>query len=214
MTREEVILREFGNVGAFITNTHVVFTSGRHGDAYLNKDAVYPHTELTSRLCFMLAEQFEKDEVETVIAPALGGIILSVWVAHHLTTLNRRQVHSTFAEKMPDGSFVIGRGYDKFIRGKRVLAVEDVFTTGGSAEEVVEVARAIGGNIIGVGGLCNRGGVTVRNVGNVPKLFTLTNVELNSWPEEECPLCKAGIPINTAVGKGRQFLEKMRCERA
>ncbi len=105
-----------------------------------------------------------------------------------------------------EDKFVIKRGYDKLITGKNVLVVEDVLTTGGSVRKVIEATRAIGGNVIGVGALWNRGGITSQNVANVPKLISLVNRKLDEWDEKDCPLCKQGVPININVGKGREFL--------
>ena len=206
MTETEV-LNVLSEVGAVIVDSHIVYTSGRHGTAYINKDAVYPYTKETSQLCRAFAQKFEVDDVEVVIAPAVGGVILSQWTAHHLSLIYHRQVFGVYAEKSENGdTFVIKRGYDKLITGKNALVVEDVLTTGGSAKKVVEATRAIGGNVIGLGALCNRGGITPKDVADIPKLIALANVKLDSWDEETCPLCEQNIPINTDVGKGREFL--------
>lgn len=204
---EQEVLRILGKVGAVITNSHIVYTSGRHGTAYVNKDAVYPHTKETSELCRAIAEQFVDDGVEVVIAPAIGGCILSNRVAEHLTDITGREVLGVYADKDGD-AFVIKRGYDKLIAGKNVLVVEDVLTTGGSAKKVVEATRAIGGNVVGLGVLCNRGGITPQDVADPPKLFALVNVKLDAWNEADCPLCAQGVPINTDVGKGREYLAR------
>jgi len=208
MNEQEVylILR---NVGAVIIDSHIVYTSGKHGTAYVNKDAVYPHTVETSHLCHALAERFVDDGVEAVIAPAIGGVILSQWTAYHLAWMNRHDVLGVYAEKSEDGrTFVIKRGYDKLIAGKKVLVVEDVVTTGGSAKRVIEAARAIGAHVIGLGILCNRGGITPKDMADVPKLTALMNVTLDAWEEADCPLCKRNVPVNTDVGKGREYLAR------
>ncbi len=203
------VLRILGEVGAVITDSHIVYTSGKHGTAYVNKDAVYPHTAITSSLCRAIAEQFLDDDVQVVIAPAVGGVILSQWVANHLTNRGYGEVLGVYAEKSEDGNtFVIKRGYDKLVAGKNVLVVEDVLTTGGSVKRVVEVVRAIGGNVVGLGVLCNRGGITPQDVANVPKLFSLVDVKLDAWDELDCPLCVQNVPVNTDVGKGREFLAR------
>jgi orotate phosphoribosyltransferase len=206
---EQQVLDMLGSVGAVITDSHIVYTSSKHGSAYVNKDAVYPHTRETSRLCRAIAEQFVDDNVQVVIAPAIGGVILMTWTARHLSdmSLNNREVLGVYAEKDGDG-FVIKRGYDKLLAGKNVLVVEDILTTGGSVKKVIEVTRALGGNIVGLAVLCNRGGITSQDVGGVPKLFALANVKLEAWDEAECPLCAQGVPINTDVGKGREFLAR------
>ena len=206
MTEPEV-LKILNQAGAVITGSHIVYTSGWHGEAYVNKDAVYPHTREVSKLCRAIAERFAKSGVEAVIAPAVGGVILSQWVAHHLTELTGREVLGLYAEKEGD-SFRIKRGYDRLVTGRKVLVVEDVLTTGGSVKKVVEAVRSAGGNVIAAAALCNRGGVTKTDLGEVPELCALVNLRLDSWEEEECPLCARKVPVNTAVGKGREFLAR------
>ena len=209
---EKRALEILNEAGAVMTNSHFVYASGRHGRVYVNKDAVYPHTAQTSRLCAEIAKRFQDDDVEVVIAPAIGGVILSQWTAWHLTELPRgREVLGVYAEKAEGDTFVIKRGYDRLIAGKNVLVVEDVLTTGGSARKVIEVTRAFGGEVVGLGALCNRGGVTPEDLGGVPKLHALVNVTLDTWSEEECLRngpCSEGVPINIDVGKGREFLAR------
>lgn len=206
---EQEVLQVLGKVGAVVTDSHIVYTSGKHGTAYVNKDAIYPHIAETSRLCRAIAERFADGNVQVVIAPAIGGVILSQWIAHHLTEMKGHDVFGVYAEKSEGGdTFVIRRGYDKLIAGKNVLVVEDVLTTGGSAKKVIEATRAIGGNVVGLGVLCNRGGIKPQDVADVPRLTALVNVKLDAWDEAACPLCEQNIPINTDVGKGREFLAR------
>ena len=208
MNQQEIIMI-LNRVGAVITDSHIVYTSGKHGSAYVNKDAIYPHTSQISSLCWEMAKWFALDNVQVVIAPAIGGVILSQWAAHHLSTINGHEVLSVYAEKDTSGdNFVIKRGYDKLITGKNVLVVEDVLTTGGSAKKVIEATRALGGNIVGLGVLCNRGGVTVQDVSDPPKMVSLVNIKLDAWDEAECPLCATNVPINIDVGKGREYLAR------
>ncbi|MEK7157999.1 MAG: phosphoribosyltransferase family protein [Patescibacteria group bacterium] len=196
-------------VGAILTNGHFVYTSGKHGDTYINKDALYPHPNVTSILCRGMAAAFAHDNIEVVVAPAIGAVILSQWVAYHLTELTGREVLAIYAEKEEYGgepAFVIKRGYEQIVPGKRVLVVEDVLTTGGSARKVVIITRGLGGDVIGVGALCNRGGIMVQDIASVPKLNALVNLPLQAWDPHLCPLCGGNVPINTQVGKGREFL--------
>ncbi len=204
---EDQILDILAKIHAVITDSHIVYTSGKHGAAYINKDAIYPHTEITSRICEEIARHFAKSGVEVVLAPAVGGVILSQWIAYHLTKITGREVLGVYAEKDGEG-FVIKRGYDKLSSGKNVLVVEDLLTTGGSVKKVIETARGIGANVIGLGVLCNRGGVLVKDVGDPPELFSLLNLKFDAWDEADCPLCKRGVPINTDVGHGRKYLER------
>lgn len=209
--KDPEIEKLFSDTQAIITNTHVVYTSGRHGSSYVNKDAVYVHTEAISKLCLHMANQYMADEIEIVAGPTIGGVVLSQWVAGHLNS--RRAAGETLAlfaeeEDGPDGKVrVFKRGYDRLIGGKSVVVVEDVLTTGGSARKVIEAVRALGGQVLGLSVLCNRGAVTAEQVGGVP-IHALTSVSMDSYAEEECPLCKRGVPVNTQIGKGKAFLDR------
>jgi orotate phosphoribosyltransferase len=196
MSRAAEILAE---VGGILTGRHVVYTSGRHGRAYVNKDAVYPHTERVGELCGLLAESVRGLGAEVVCGPALGGIILSQWTAHHLHAL------AVFAEKLPAGGLGLRRGYDRLVAGRRVVVVEDVLNTGGSVREAVAAVRAAGGEVVAVAALCNRGGLTAADL-DVPVLRALMALSLESWDAAACPLCRDGVPVDTDVGKGREFL--------
>jgi orotate phosphoribosyltransferase len=222
---EQEVLDVLGKTNAVITGSHIVYTSGKHGTAYVNKDAIYPHTASISQLCRTIAEEFKNSDVEVVVAPAVGGVVMTQWVAHHLSEIYGHEVLAVYAEKeqiaIPDpegldrkcfaetGEFVIKRGYDKLISGKRTLVLEDVVTTGGSVGKVVKSTRGVGGIIVGVGILCNRGGITAEQL-DTPELFALTNVELDAWDEDQVPQWLWERPINTDVGKGAAFLARMK----
>lgn len=204
---EGQVLELLQKVGAFRAG-HFVFTSGLHADTYVNKDALYPYTEETSRLCREIAERFKDKGIDAVLGPAVAAAVLAQWSAHHLTELTGKQVYAVYADKDGQGGFVVRRGYDQVIAGKNVLIVEDLTTTGGSIKKVVEAARGVGANIVGAIALCNRGDVTAEMVGNPGIFDQLLKVHLDQWPAEECDLCKRGIPVNTDVGHGKEFLAK------
>jgi orotate phosphoribosyltransferase len=184
---------------AMITDSHIVYTSGKHGTAYVNKDAVYPHTERIAELCRHLADGAVAYRPDLVCGPAMGGIILAQWTGHHLG------IPAVYAEKAPEGGMVLRRGYDHMVRGRRVLVVEDILNTGGSVRDAVAAVHRAGGDVVAVGALVNRGGVTAADVG-APALYALLDVTLDAWDAAACPLCRDGVPINTDVGKGREFL--------
>jgi orotate phosphoribosyltransferase len=205
------IMQIFSSVGAIVTDSHFVYTSGRHSSIYINKDALYAHTKIISSLCQLMAHPYNADQIDVVVGPVLGGIVLSQWVAHHLN--NNRTTGETlavFAEKGDDSidkKFFFGRGYDKFIAGRTILVVEDLLTTGSSIRQVVETACGYGGNIVGISVLCNRGNVQPSDVGDVP-IHALISLSLETYTEEECPFCQQQVPINTELGKGRAFLAR------
>ncbi|HXJ35328.1 MAG TPA: phosphoribosyltransferase family protein [Candidatus Eisenbacteria bacterium] len=188
---------------AIITGSHIVYTSGRHGSAYVNKDAVYPDTARVAELCRFLADAAAPLRPEIVCGPAMGGIILAQWTGHHLG------IPAVYAEKADAGGMALRRGYDALVAGRRVLVVEDILNTGGSVKDAVAAVRAAGGDVAGVAALVNRGRVTAADVG-VPALAALLDVELEAWDAAACPLCRDGVPVNTTVGKGREFLAKRR----
>ena len=138
------ILAALAELGALITDDHLVYTSGRHGSTYVNKDALYPHTAATSSVGAVLAEQFADEQIDVVAGPTVGGVIMAQWTAHHLTQRTGRDVLAVYAEEEIDEQGkrrVFRRGYDDLVRGRRVLVVEDILTTGGSARMVVDAVR-------------------------------------------------------------------------
>ena len=206
---ESEVLDLLQKVGAFRTG-HFVFTHGRHSDSYVNKDALYPYTHDTSQLCKAMAERFIDKNVEVVIGPTMGAAILAQLVAFHLTELTSKEVYGVYADKDGQGGFILRRGYDEIVRGKNVLVVEDLTTTGGSIKKVVEVARDAGATVIGAIAIVNRGGVTRAAVGNPPIFLSLVELHLESWDESDCDLCKKGIPVNTDIGHGREFVARQK----
>lgn len=205
---EQHILDLLAQVGAIVTDSHLVYTSGRHGSTYVNKDALYPHTAGISTVCERIAQEFAPADVEVVAGPTVGGVIMAQWTAHHLTARYGHEVLAVYAEEDGTGDErrrVFRRGYDSLVAGRRVLVVEDILTTGGSARMVVEAVGAAGGEVVGVGALVNRGGVTAAQIG-APELYCLAAVPLESYEADACPLCAAGVPVNTRVGKGAAFL--------
>lgn len=205
----------FDKTGAVLTDGHFVYTGGEHGSAYVQKDRIYPDTADISTLCRMIAQEAHKKgiDIDTVVGPATGAIILSQWTTHHLRLLrpDGKCVKSVYAEKdaKPDSkAFVFGREYDIHVTGKNVFVVEDIINSGGSVTAVVEAIQTIGGTVVGVGALCNRGGVTAERIGLSPDvpLFSLLDFTFERFKEAECPLCTAGIPINTNAGKGKEYL--------
>lgn len=227
MLNDDLIREIFANANAILTNDHFVYTSGKHGSEYVNKDAVYPHTKSLVRLCSELGARFMTPvrSVDTVVGPEKGALMLSTHVAHYLS-VRYGDVKSVYAEKEMeertvdiDGHpqkvlidtkrFFIGRGYDQYVRGKNVLIVEDILNTGGSAKSTIDAVRAIGGNVVGLGALCNRGNVTKEQLGLDESAFfsSLMNVTMTTYEAAQCPLCAANVPINTNVGHGKKFLE-------
>src|SRR5262249_57130457 len=120
--------------------------------AYVNKDAVYPHTARVSELCRLLADAAAPLRPEVVCGPALGGIILSQWTAHHLGVL------AVYAEKTPEGGLALRRGYDRLVARRRGLVGEDIITPGGSGKQAGAGGGGAPGGGVGGGGRRAPGG--------------------------------------------------------
>jgi len=164
---------------------HFLLTSGLHTDLFLLCAQVmqYPH-ELTP-IAAAMAAPFRGAQVEVVVGPAVGGIILAYEVARQL---NARGI---FAEKSGEGGMVLRRGFT--VRpGERALVVEDALTTGGSTRNVIDAIRAAAAEVVGVAVLVDRSGGAIDF--GVP-LRSLLPMRIEAWPRAECPLCRAGVPL-------------------
>ncbi len=191
---------------------HFVFTSGKHAPRYIDKMALFAHPTLTSRMGKIFAEKYKDKNIDVVVAPALGGIILSTWVAYHLSKLAKKDILGIYTEKTPDKEQIFTRGYDKHVKGKRVLVVEDNVTTGGSVAKVVAAVVAAGGKVVEVCSMTNINPnpslITDKVIG--AKYSSLTELPVVLYDEDKCPLCRENVSVDTEHGHGKKFLEKNR----
>jgi orotate phosphoribosyltransferase len=195
-------------VGAIITDSHFVGTSGRHMPTYINKDALFPYPEEASKVGLLFAQKYQDVDIDVVVAPAMGGVILSHVVAYHLSLLKKKVIHGVYTEKTSDGDQIFKRGFDHFVKGKKVLVIEDLTTTGGSVKKVVDQVRAVGGEVVEVCVMVNRDKELANSESIGAPFSWLAYFAVESYPEEDCPLCEKGVPINTTVGHGKEFLAK------
>lgn len=202
------VLELLKKTGAILSDSHFVGTSGKHFDTYINKDALYPHTKETSRIGELFAEKNKDLDIDIVVAPALGGIILSTWTAYHLSKLKNKEILGVYTEKDAEKNQVFTRGYDKLVTGKNVLVIEDLTQTGGSVKKVVDSVRSIGGNVIQVCVMVNKDTHNINSETIGAPFTSLAVLEVPAYDENDCPLCKQDIPINTTVGHGAQFVKK------
>jgi orotate phosphoribosyltransferase len=199
--------------GAILRGDHFVYVTGEHGDGWVAKDAVFPHTDRVDELCRMLADAVSGREYDCVCGPATGGLIVAQWTAHHLRLPALFAEHAKEQGYVPAHAgggplrapFVLRRGYDEAVRGKRVLVVDDVVNTGLSVRETADAVRAAGGEVVTVACLCTRGNASAQDTG-CPDFAWLTEVLVPSWPQQDCPLCRDGVPVNTRYAHGADFL--------
>ena len=209
MDIEKEVLEILKRTEAVITDSHIVGTSGRHMSVYINKDAIYPHTQETFELCRLFAEKVKDLEIEAVVGPVIGGVILSQLVAYHLSILKNKDILGLYAEKTPEGGMTLisRRNYDQLVKGKKVLVVEDITNTGGSAKKTVDAVKEVGGEVLAVAVIVNRNPETVTAEYMGAPFYPLCIFKAENFDANNCPLCKAKVPINTTIGHGKKYLE-------
>jgi orotate phosphoribosyltransferase len=183
MIEKEHILNIFRSTDALLDG-HFVLTSGRHSSSYFQCAKVLQHPEYLTAFSIIIADQFESQEPDVVISPAIGGVVLGTEVG---TQLGCRTI---FAERK-EGKMVIRRGFE-IKHGEKVLVVEDVITTGGSVKEVMDLVEASGGNILGVGVLVDRSNGTVNLHNNQ---YSIIELDAVSYAEDKIPSELAAVPI-------------------
>jgi orotate phosphoribosyltransferase len=202
------IVKILKNFGAIIENSHFVGVSGKHLPTYLNKDALLMHTKQTSMVGKLFAEKSKNKNIEVVISPAVAGIPFSQWTAHHLSKITGKEVLSVFTEKTIDNDQVFKRGYDKVVKGKRVLVVEDSTTTGSSVKKVIHRVKKAGGKVVSVCVMLNRNTKLVNSKTVGAPFSSLGIFNVPTYDPKNCPLCKSGVPVNTQFGHGKKFLQE------
>ena len=176
-----------------IMEGHFLLTSGLHSPHYVEKFNVLQHPEYTEKLCQAMAEKFKDQNIQTVVGPVTGGILLAHETGKALGT------RAIFTER-ENGRMTFRRGFG-LQPGERVLIVEDIVTTGGSIKEVIDVVKAHGGIPVAVSMLVDRSGGKA-SFGDVP-CTALLHMNVETYKPEECPLCKKGIPMTKRGRTGK-----------
>ncbi len=183
MSDQEKVMEIFEKSNALLKG-HFLLSSGRHSDVYFEKFQVLQYPQYVEILCSMLAQRFGKEKIDVVVGPTTGGIIISYQVGKILAT------RAIFAERDNDKR-VFKRGF-QLKEGERTLVVDDVMTTGGSVNEVVDLVEKHKAKIVGVGVLLDRSG------GKVPfnyRFEALATVIAKTFDPSDCPLCNENLPL-------------------
>ena len=182
--KTEEVMKKFEQAGA-IQKGHFKLTSGVHSDIYIQCAQVMQHPEFMYNLCSELGKKFRGDDIDIIVGPAIGGIIM----AHVMARVLGPWVRAIFTER-ENGKMTLRRSFE-IKEGEKVLVVEDVTTTGSSVREVIDIVNSRQGKVVGVGVLIDRSGGKVDFRIKTEKLLT---VDIKTYLPEECPLCKKGIP--------------------
>ncbi len=181
--REEALLRAFEETGA-LRRGHFELSSGMHSDVYFQAALLLQYPDRAEVLGRALAKLLKPLSPDTVVGPALGGIIIAWEVARTL------DVRSLFTERK-DGVMELRRSF-VIKPGEKVIVIEDVLTTGKSIRETMAVLRGVGAEVVGVGAIVDRsGGVVDFGV----TFHALLSLPVAAWEPSKCPECKAGTPV-------------------
>ncbi len=183
--KTEEVMKKFEEAGA-IQKGHFKLTSGVHSDTYIQCAQVMQYPGFMHNLCSELGKKFRGDDIDVIVGPAIGGIIM----AHVMAQVLGPWVRAIFTER-ENGKMTLRRSFE-IKEGEKVIVVEDVTTTGSSVREVIDIVKLRKGKVVGVGVLIDRSGGEVDFGIKTEKLLT---VDIKTYLPEECPLCKKGIPV-------------------
>ena len=203
LSRDE-LLKIFESAGA-IRHGHFELSSGLHSGMYVQCALVLQYPRFAEKLGAALAALFANACIEAVVSPALGGVVVGQEVARALpepvagSAVAGTGVPALFVERDASGTLVMRRGF-RLRSEERVLVVEDVWTTGGSTQEAIQVVQEAGGCVVAAAALIDRSGGKI----DFPvKAQALLDLPIASFDPDDCPLCREG---SAAVKPGSRFV--------
>ena len=208
MLDEPEVLQIIKRVGALKTEDHFVGVSGKHFDTYIVKDIIFTRPAEASRVGELFALRNLDLDIDVVVGPATGGIVLSQWTAFHLSRLTGRPVYSVFTEKTAPSVQALRRGYGEFVAGRKALVLEDSVRTGGTVKQVIQAVRDHGGEVAAVSVLANvTPGIVTEATFGAP-FRALMDFPVQSYSPADCPMCRRGVPVNTHLAHGKAYMER------
>lgn len=178
--RAEEVIERFKRTGALLEG-HFILSSGLHSTNYLQCALLLQHPAEAKAFGQALAERFRTERIETVVAPAIGGIIIGYEVARQL------DVRFIWTEREA-GQMTLRRGFT--VRaGESILVVEDVITTGGSTRDTIEAIRGAGARVVGAASIIDRSQGRA-DVG-VPRI-ALATLDVPAVAPSACEACARG----------------------
>ena len=162
---------------------HFLLSSGKHSDGYCQCAKLLMYPDRAAQVCSVIKEKLEGRQVDMVVGPAMGGIVIAYELGRTLGC------PAIFTEREND-EMTLRRGF-AVEPGMKVLVVEDVVTTGKSSLETIKVLEAAGAEVIGIACLADR--TQGKDIGY--PLFPAVALNINTFDKEECSLCEQGLPV-------------------
>jgi orotate phosphoribosyltransferase len=179
----EDLLAFFRKTGALLDG-HFILRSGLHSRQYFQCALLLQHTDIAAKVCGWLADKLREFDCDTVVSPALGGIIVGQEIGR---SLGKRHI---FVEK-EEGKLVLRRGF-QISPNERFIVVEDVVTRGGRVQETIDIVRTFGGLTSAVGVIVDRSGETKPDFGC--PFISLIEMDVETFPADNVPPDLAKIP--------------------
>lgn len=173
--------------GAYLEG-HFLLTTGRHSNQFFLFARLTEHPDLLEPWASALAARLARWGALTVVGPAVGGIIPAYAVASHWPG-----ARVLFAEKASSGAMTFRRGF-RIQTGETVVVIEDAVTTGSSVAAAIDAVKQQGGRVAAVGALLDRSQGRLRF--EQPLVALLRAPHIPNWAPEDCPLCRAGVPLS------------------
>ncbi len=188
MTEAEIL--EMFKESQALLEGHFQLRSGKHSNRFFQAALLLQYPDKAEKACRFLAQKFAGKEIETVISPAVGGLIVGQEMGRALGC------RAIFADK-EDGQLVLKRGFS-LRSGEKVLVAEDVITEGGRVQQTIDLVRSMGAEVAGVAVLVDRS--SGRAKFDIPH-ESLIRLTLPTYDPAECPMCLAGMPLDRPGSK-------------
>ncbi|MBU2444688.1 MAG: orotate phosphoribosyltransferase [Bacteroidetes bacterium] len=176
-------LQIFRETGALLEG-HFLLSSGLHSNVYFQCAKVLQYPKYATLFCEEIASHFANLEIDLIISPALGGILVGQEVAR---LLNKKSI---FTERI-ENVMTLRRGFE-ISKGERVLICEDVVTTAKSSREVADIVNQLEGKIIGIGSIVDRSNGLAKFDYD---FFSTIKISAETYTANECPLCQKQMAI-------------------
>lgn len=161
---------------------HFLLSSGKHSDGYVQCAKLLMYPDKAEKAIGLIADKLKDIDFDIVVGPAMGGIIVSYELARQTGK------PGIFVER-EDGKMKLRRGFS-IEKGQKILIAEDVVTTGKSSYEAIKAVEEQGGEVVGIACIVDRsdGGIKY-------PIYSGIKLNINTYDEGNCPLCKQNIPI-------------------